>query len=83
MKRLSQIKIPLVNSPHLPYNRFMVQEVTAYLEQHVMEELRETYGDLFSGHITVLAEALEKIYVRTKKRFVFLIDEWDCVMRER
>ena len=59
------------------------QEVTEYLEWNVIEELRETYGDLFSERITVLAEALEKIYVKTKKKFVILIDEWDCVMRER
>ena len=59
------------------------QEVTEYLEWNVIEELRETYGDLFSECITVLAEVLEKIYVKTKKKFVILIDEWDCVMRER
>lgn len=32
---------------------------------------------------TVLAAALERIYVKTGKKFIFLIDEWDCMMRER
>ena len=59
------------------------QEVTEYLEQAVIEELREDYGNLFSERITGLAEALERIYVKTDKQFIFLIDEWDCVMRER
>ena len=59
------------------------QEVTEYLEQAVIEELREDYGNLFSERITCLAEALERIYVKTDKQFIFLIDEWDCVMRER
>ena len=59
------------------------QEVTEYLEQVVIEDLREYYGNLFSDRITVLAEALEKIYAKTQKEFIFLIDEWDCVMRER
>ena len=59
------------------------QEVTEYLEQAVIEELREDYGNFFSERITGLAEALERIYVKTDKQFVFLIDEWDCVMRER
>ena len=58
-------------------------DVTEYLERAVMEELRETYGSLFSGQITDLSEALEKIYAKTEKQFIFLIDEWDCVMRER
>lgn len=57
--------------------------VTEYLEQAVIGELRETYGNLFSAQTTILAEALEKIFVKTDKQFIFLIDEWDCVMRER
>lgn len=59
------------------------QEVTQYLEQAVIEELRELYGEYFSERITILSEALEKIYDKTDKPFIFLIDEWDCVMRER
>ncbi|MCM1237057.1 MAG: ATP-binding protein [Ruminococcus flavefaciens] len=59
------------------------QKVTEYLEEAVLEELREIYGEFFPPRITVLAEALEKIYVRTDKQFIFLVDEWDCVMRER
>lgn len=56
---------------------------TDFLEQAVLDELRETYGEEFPKQERVLAAALEKIYVRSGKKFVFLIDEWDCVMRER
>lgn len=59
------------------------QDVTEYLEQVVLEEVRALYGELFSEKVTILAEALEKICAQTGKQFVFLIDEWDCVMRER
>lgn len=59
------------------------QNVTEYLERVVIEEMRETYGNLFSKQTIILAEVLEKIFVKTKKKFIFLIDEWDCVMRER
>lgn len=59
------------------------QEVTECLETAVMEELRESYGEYFSERVTCLAEALERIYARTEQQFIFLIDEWDCVMRER
>lgn len=59
------------------------QGVTQYLERAVLEELRETYGNLFSENITDLATALEKIFVKTEKQFIFLVDEWDCIMRER
>ncbi len=46
-------------------------------------EIRKAYGALFSEEETILAAVLEQIYAETGKEFVFLIDEWDCVMRER
>lgn len=59
-------------------------KVTEYLEQEVLEELNEEYGEFLEGrNIAGLASALRKIYVKTKKKIVFLIDEWDCIMRER
>ncbi len=34
---------------------------------------------IFPKQTTFLAEALERIYAKTEKQFIFLIDEWDCV----
>ena len=59
------------------------QSVTEYLEQEVLEEILEEYGDYIKKTDIRLADALRKIYAKTGKEFVFLIDEWDCVMRER
>lgn len=59
------------------------QEVTNYLEQEVLEELREEYGDYIRKADIGLADALKRIYAKTDKQFIFLVDEWDCVMRER
>lgn len=59
------------------------QDFTEYLEQAVLGDIRKEYGDFFSDQETILAAALEQIYADTGKKFIFLIDEWDCVMRER
>ncbi|MDE7433056.1 MAG: ATP-binding protein [Lachnospiraceae bacterium] len=59
------------------------QKMTDYLEQVVIADIRKAYGDLFSEQETVLANVLEQIYVETGREFIFLVDEWDCVMRER
>lgn len=59
------------------------QEVTKYLEQEVIQELRQEYGEFLEKQNQGLAAALRRIYANTKKKFIFLIDEWDCVMRER
>ena len=53
-----------------------------YMEQTIIDEIRGMYGNLFSETETMLTVVLEQIYVKTGKLFVFLIDEWDCVMRE-
>ena len=81
-KHLNQYDVIYLNMQQFLI-RAKKQEVTQYLEQAVLEELREVYGNWFSAQITDLATALEKIFVKTQKQFIFLIDEWDCVMRER
>ena len=81
-KHLNQYDVIYLNMQQFLI-RTKKQEVTQYLEQAVFEELREVYGNWFSVQITDLATALEKIFVKTEKQFIFLIDEWDCVMRER
>lgn len=72
---------------YLNMQQFLIEsenmELTKYLEQEVLEEIREEYGAVLKRQDAGLAYALRKIYVATKKKFIFLIDEWDCVMRER
>ncbi len=58
-------------------------KMTDYLEQEVLEELEEEYGELLKRWDIRLAVALRKIYAKTGREFIFLIDEWDCVMREK
>ena len=58
-------------------------KATEYLEEEVLEEIREEYGEFLKRQDIGLANALRRIYEKTRKKFIFLIDEWDCVMRER
>ncbi len=59
------------------------QNMLNYLEQTVVEELKEEYGELLKSNDIKLSAALRKIYAKTDKQFIILIDEWDCVMREK
>lgn len=72
---------------YLNMQQFLIKakdgKVTEYLEQEVLEELREEYGEILTEQVRELAAALRKIYARTDWQFVFLVDEWECVMRER
>ncbi|MCM1056426.1 MAG: ATP-binding protein [Firmicutes bacterium] len=81
-EHLNQYDVIFLNMQH-----FLIgaknRDVTDYLEQEVLEELQEEYGTFITKPDIRLADALKKIYSKTHKKFVFLIDEWDCVMRER
>ncbi len=59
------------------------QGMIEYLECSVFEEFWEEYGTFIKDSNIAFTDALKRIYVQTGKKFIFLIDEWDCVMRER
>ena len=64
---------------YLNMQQFLIEaapgKVTEYLEQEVVEELAEEYGEILQRRDMGLAAALRKIYVKTDKQFIFLIDE--------
>ncbi len=81
-EHLNRYDVIFLNMQHFLF-RAGEGSMTDYLEKAVIEELYEVYGEFFTDRETILAAVLEKIYARTGKKFLFLIDEWDCVMRER
>lgn len=72
---------------YLNMQQFLIEagtgNITEYLEQEVLREFRKIYGGLLNREGMGLAAALREIFVETDRQFIFLIDEWDCVMRER
>ena len=59
------------------------EKVPEYLEQVVLEDLEEAYGNDISFTGCNLVRALSKIYAKLGDSFVFIIDEWDCIFREK
>nr|WP_305137727.1 AAA family ATPase [uncultured Schaedlerella sp.] len=59
------------------------RELVPYLETRVLKELKQAYPSEVSGETGHLSEALEEIYNRTETGVLFLIDEWDCIFREK
>ena len=62
-------------------DREKTDEMLDYLKTEIMEELYEAYEAYLRSPAMGLSVALQKIYAKTGKQFLFLIDEWDCVMR--
>lgn len=51
------------------------------LQKRVINELGKTFE--ISGGETDLPFVLEEIFDSNQKSFVFIIDEWDCVLRKK
>lgn len=59
-----------------------VEDMISYLNEDVMEELKEAYPDVRYGNRLNLRTVMSRIYGQTGRQFVIVIDEWDCVFRE-
>ncbi len=51
------------------------------IQEVVIKELRGVYGNWFETDPYGLPGVLEQIYAKTGEKFIFIIDEWDCVFR--
>lgn len=83
LKNLNQFHVIALNMQNFLGVTQNVDEFIEYIQSEVMEELQEEFPDKFPNGERFLSVALDKLYSRTKERFVFIIDEWDCILRER
>ena len=60
-----------------------VEKLKENLTADIGAELQELYPDLNLTPDKTLRKKLLSIYAKTKDQFVVIIDEWDCVMREK
>lgn len=58
-------------------------ELVPFIQQKVIRELRKEYPDFIDEDETSLSAALESVYYENKQGFIFIIDEWDCLFREK
>lgn len=73
------------NVIHLNMQRFLNREESVHdmldaISEKVVRELKRAYPDI-SYYEDYLVSVLEEIYQEKKEKFIFIIDEWDCVFR--
>lgn len=82
---LNQYDVIFLNIQHFLRKAKTPENLSFYLEERVLEEIKEVYGEYINQEETSLPEALASIFAkenRVNKGFVIIIDEWDCVFRE-
>ena len=61
----------------------VINEMVMYLQKKIIKELQKKYVEIMYEDETFLSIALKEIYSNTKDQFIIVIDEWDCVLREK
>ena len=57
-------------------------EIMPHIQSLVIDELRNEFADCVTDDDISLPAVLARINDRTKRKFVIIIDEWDCIFRE-
>ena len=57
-------------------------QIIPYIQSLVIDELRNEFADCVADDDVSLPAVLARINDRTKRKFVIIIDEWDCIFRE-
>ena len=82
-KYLNQYNVILLNMQDFASVKPEVDEMIAFLQKRVIAELKRKYPGMMEEDEGYLSLALEDLYSQTGESFVFIIDEWDCILRER
>ncbi len=63
-------------------NAETMEDMIQLLQKSILWDLLEAYPDFRYFDNTSLVRTMSDIYQNTKRRFIIVIDEWDCVFRE-
>ncbi|KIR02201.1 N-acetylhexosamine 1-kinase [Lachnospiraceae bacterium TWA4] len=82
-KHLNQYHVIRIDMQYFMNIQSSVKSMLENLTTEVCSDLLEEFPDIDYRNKTRLDQVLSRIYKVTKRRFVILIDEWDCVMRRK
>ena len=63
-------------------SKYLKLSVLEYMQCEIIEELSEEFPSIVDTNIHFLPEILLRIYKKTKTKFIIIMDEWDCYLRE-
>ena len=82
-KYLNQYDVLFLNMQSFLSRAGQTLTLIDYIQKMVLEDFAAAYPGIVRPDETHLSVALERIYSIRKKGFVFIIDEWDCLFREK
>ena len=82
-KHLNHYNVIMLNVQDFLSIKPTVDEMIVFLQKRVIAEFRRKYPDIIGEDENFLGLALEDLYSETKEGFIFIIDEWDCILRDK
>ena len=79
---LNQYNVIYLNMQQFMSSSKDIDDMLRLLKKRVINELMKEFPETISDPDDDVSFSLEEIYIASGNMFVFLIDEWDCVMRE-
>lgn len=79
-KHLNKYDVLFLNIQKFLSRTGTVVEMIDYLQKEIIEDIKAAYPNQIKSNL--LARVLDDIYVFTGRKFVIIIDEWDCIFRE-
>ncbi|MBR4328855.1 MAG: AAA family ATPase, partial [Candidatus Riflebacteria bacterium] len=81
-KHLNKYNVIALNLPQLTKDPDDGQQIIDNFNKLVVQDLKKEYPDIINDEDDEISFALNKIYERTRDKFIILIDEWDLIFRE-
>ncbi|MGN0485034.1 MAG: AAA family ATPase [Lachnospiraceae bacterium] len=82
-KHRNQYNVIMLNMQDFLSVTKTAEEMVSLLQKRVLRDLRRAYPKVIDPDEKLLSFALEDIYSQTDEAFIFIIDEWDCILRDR
>lgn len=81
-QHINKYNVIKINMQEALSNSHNISEMLDYIKTTVLWDFDEIYSDVKYFNRNILNRCFSDVYRYSKKPFVFLIDEWDCIFRE-
>jgi len=81
-QHLNQYHVVTINMQEFSSETSTISEMLTKLQNDVGKELIEGNPEVNYKDKSILRQVMTDIYLKTRRSFVILIDEWDCLFRE-
>ncbi len=81
-EHLNQYDVIKINMQEFLSSTHSVDELLAMLKKYISDDLFDKYENVRFKDENNIIQVMKDIYAKTKRPFIILIDEWDCLFRE-